>query len=178
MGVLIDEGYLANEHVTLEEVFTSPDYDSTWASVTKRLRRRPSRCRSSSHRRPGIGGAGGSGTRIPGLLLQALNFCWASSTRGSFSHANPSILAYILYELTGETPLEFATSTGARRPRHRARRLDLGAKRRRDRDVRVRNVRSAAQMAKLGQLYMQHGKSAQRQVVSRRGSPARRARTC
>ena len=34
MGVLIDEGYLANEHVTLEEVFTSPDYDSTWASVT------------------------------------------------------------------------------------------------------------------------------------------------
>ena len=54
--------------------------------------------------------------RESGLAAPGANFCWASATRGSFSYANPSILAYILYELTGETPLEFATSTGALPP--------------------------------------------------------------
>ena len=168
MGVLIDEGYLANEHVTLEEVFTSPDYDSTWASVTNAAAKKTITVQELLTQTAGYWWCWWEWHANPDSLLQALNFCWASSTRGSFSYANPSILAYILYELTGETPLEFATSTGAFAAlgiapgdltwEQNAEGIEMFG---------YGMYASAAQMAKLGQLYMQHGKSGATQVVSR-----------
>ena len=168
MGVLIDEGYLANEHVTLEEVFTSPDYDSTWASVTNAAAKKTITVQELLTQTAGYWWCWWEWHANPDSLLQALNFCWASSTRGSFSYANPSILAYILYELTGETPLEFAESTGVFAALGIAP-GDLTW------DQNAEGIEmfgygmyaSAVQMAKLGQLYMQHGKSGDAQVVSR-----------
>ena len=168
MGVLIDEGYLANEHVTLEEVFTSPDYDSTWASVTNAAAKKTITVQELLTQTAGYWWCWWEWHANPDSLLQALNFCWDSSTRGSFSYANPSILAYILHELTGETPLEFAASTGAFAAlgiapgdltwEQNAEGIEMFG---------YGMYASAAQMAKLGQLYMQHGKSGKTQVVSR-----------
>ena len=168
IGVLIDEGYLASEHVTLEEIFTDSDYYWTWFWVSNAAAKKTITVQELLTQTAGYWWCWWEWHANPDSLLQALNFCWDSGTRGSFSYANPSILAYILYELTGETPLEFAESTGVFAALGIAP-GDLTW------DQNAEGIEmfgygmyaSAVQMAKLGQLYMQHGKSGDAQVVSR-----------
>ena len=126
IGVLIDEGYLASEHVTLEEIFTDSDYTG------------PGRCQTrlktigagAPTQRPGIGVLVGV-ARDPDSRSRRSTFAGLPRP-GSFSYANPSILAYIIASSRARRRSSSRRRPALCRPRHRARRLDLGAKRRRD----------------------------------------------